>query len=120
VVDDDPLVRWCLVRFLETRCVEARSAGSQEVALALLQEWPVDLLIADTSQSGIEESALVKRCQSLRPRPQIVLLTAGSIQLRPTDPECLGIVGIIEKPLILDRLVPILADVVRLAGETPA
>jgi CheY-like chemotaxis protein len=120
VVDEDPLVRWSVVRFLETRCQEARSVASGELALALLREWPVDLVVADTSQSGMEESPLVRCCQRLQPRPRIVLLSASAGQRRGTDLESLGILGVIEKPFILDRLGSILFSATGQAGETTA
>lgn len=37
VVDDEPLIRWSLARFLEARGFRARSVGSEGLALALLR-----------------------------------------------------------------------------------
>jgi len=109
VLDKDPWVRWSLVRFLDTHCQEARSVASGELALALLREWPVDLLIADL-RSGGGERGFVDHCQSLRPRPRIILLTSAESHPLPADLERLGVVGMIEKPFVIPRLAQMLAN----------
>jgi len=108
VLDKDPWVRWSLVRFLDTHCQEARSVASGDLALALLREWPVDLLIADV-RFGRGEWEFVDQCQSLRPRPRIILLTAAESRPLPADLERLGVVGMIEKPFVIPRLDQVLA-----------
>ena len=109
VLDKDPWVRWSLVRFLDRHCREARSVASGELALALLREWPVDLLIADVRSTG-GERGFVDHCQSLSPRPRIILLTATESRPLPADLEQLGVVGMIEKPFVIPRLAQVLAD----------
>lgn len=120
VVDDDPLLRWSLVRFLEARGLEARSVESGKLALALLQEWPVDFLITDACLSGMDELELVKRCQGLRRRPGIILLTEGEAPPPPRDLDEFGVLGVIEKPLILDSLARLLAGIQKKAGSAAA
>lgn len=120
VVDDDPLVRWSLVRFLEARGLEARSVGSGDLALALLQEWPVDLLIITAHLSGVDELELVKGSQGLRPRPGIILLTEGKAPPLPRNLDDLGVLGVLEKPLILDSLARLLAGIPKKAGSAAA
>lgn len=120
VVDDDPLLRWSLVRFLEARGLEARSVESGKLALALLQEWPVELLITAAHLSGMDELELVKRCQGLHPRPGIVILTEGDGPSLPRDFDELGVLGVIEKPLILDSLAHLLASILKKAGGAAA
>ena len=115
VLDKDPWVRWSLVRFLETHCQEARSVASGELALALLREWPVDLLIADL-RSGGGEWGFVDHCQSLRPRPQIILLAAAESRPLPADLGRLGVVGMIEKPFVIPRLAQMLASLLSKPG----
>ncbi len=104
VVDEDPLIRWSLVRYLERRCREARSVGSGEVAVALLREWPVDVLIAEADPPAERQGEMFARCQRLQPRPRIVLLTTSDTQPLPAELAQLGVVGMIEKPLVFDRL----------------
>lgn len=120
VVDGDPLVRWSLVRYLERHCREARSAGSGELALALLREWPVDFLIAEAGPSEEEQRERLARYQRLRVRPRIILLTTSDTQPLPADPAQSGVVGMIHKPLMFDRLEPLLATGSRTSGEAAA
>lgn len=109
VVSNHRLIRWSLVEFLEARGLEARSTPSRDLAAALLQERPVDLLIADPSEPGTSE--LLMRSQNLPRRPQIILL-ADDRSLPPSiKPEQLGVIGMIEMPFIFDTLAGLLAGV---------
>ena len=120
VVDEDPLVRWSLVRFLEAHCREARSVASGELALALLREWPVDILIADARLAWMTGEELVIRCQGLHPRPGVILLAGSKISPFPINLDHLGVIGVIEKPLVFDSLAQLLAGVPQGPGSTAA
>lgn len=109
VVDDDPLIRWSIVRFLEKRCLEARSAASGELALALLQEWPVDYLITEVRLPGMDGLQLVNRFPGARRPRGIILLTGNEASVLSADLDKLGVIGVIEKPLILDPLAQLLS-----------
>lgn len=111
VVDDDPLVRWSLVRFLEGCCLEARSVASGELALALVREWPVDIVIADARLAGATGAELVTRCRGLRPPPGVILLAGSEVPPFPTTLDQLGVIGVLEKPLVFDSLARLLAGV---------
>ncbi|MEK7205313.1 MAG: response regulator [candidate division NC10 bacterium] len=119
-MDDDPLLRWSLVRFLEARGLEARSVESGKLALALLQEWPVDILITATRLSGMEGLELISRCQGFPCRPAIILLSEGEAPPSPRDLGRLGVLGVIEKPLILDSLARLLAGILKKTGSAAA
>ena len=116
VVDEDPLVRWSLVRFLEAHCREARSVASGELALALLPEWPVDILITATCLSGMDGLELVSRCQGLRRRPGIILLSGGEAPPPSGGLGHLGVLAVIEKPLIHDALARLLSGNLKQSG----
>lgn len=120
VVDEDFLVRWSVVRFLETRCREARSAGSGELALALLREWPVDFLITDVRLPGMDGLELASRCRGLRHRPGIILTRESKTPPLPIDLGPLGILGVIEKPFILESLARLLTDILQHPGRAGA
>ncbi len=120
VVDEDPLIRWSLVRYLERRCGEALSVGSGEVALALLREWPVDVLIAAAGSSGEDERERLAGYRRLPAPPRIVLLTTGESRLSPAELAERGVVGTIEKPLVFDRLDPLLAGGFPAPGQAAA
>ncbi len=102
VVSDHRLIRWSLVEFLMARGLEACSTLSKDLAVALLQVRPFDLLIVDPSEPGA--SALLMRSQELPQRPQIILLVDDASVPRPIRPDQPGVLGVIEKPLLLDSL----------------
>ena len=111
VVDADPLVRWTVVHSLQTRCLDVRSIESGELAIVVLREWPVDFLIAESHLPGMDGVELAKRCQNLNCRPSTILLTDGQPPLPPRELHGLGVIGVIEKPFILDPLARLLAGV---------
>jgi two-component system NtrC family response regulator len=86
IVDDDPSVTASLGLLLKRHGHPARTARSQEEALALLREAEFDLVLQDmnfsrstTGEEGLELLAAIRR---LRPRMPVILITAwGSIGL---------------------------------------
>ena len=106
VVSNPRLIRWSLVEFLVARGIEACSTLSKDLAVALLQVRPFDLLIVDPSEPGTSE--LLMRSQNLPRRPQIILLVDNASVPSPITPDQPGVLGVIEKPLLLDSLCQLL------------
>ena len=102
VVSDHRLIRWSLVEFLMVRGLEACSTLSKDLAVALLQVRPFDLLIVDPSEPGTSE--LLRRSQNLPRRPQIILLVDDASVPPPITPDQRAVLGAIEKPLLLHSL----------------
>jgi DNA-binding NtrC family response regulator len=120
VVDDETLICWSLVRFLEARGLEARSVATAELALALLREWPVDYLISDIRLPGMDGLELVNRCQTLRHRPGIILITGSGTPSFAANLPHLGVLGVIEKPFIFDSIARLLSGVLQQPGNAGA
>ena len=118
VVEDEPLTRWSLVRFLESRGLEAHAVDSAELALALLQEWPADVLISDVRLPGMDGLELVNRCQNLRRRPRIILVTGSDGPPLPAGLDRLGVLGVVDKPFNFDFLARLLASITRNKAPT--
>ena len=102
VVSDHRLIRWSLVEFLMARGLEACSTLSKDLAVALLQVRPFDLLIVDPSEPGTSE--LLMRSQNLPRRPQIILLVDDASVPPPITPDQPGVLGVIDKPFLLHSL----------------
>ena len=102
VVSDHRLIRWSLVEFLMARGLEACSTLSKDLAVALLQVRPFDLLIVDPSELGTSE--LLMRSQNLPRRPQIILPVDDASVPPPITPDQRAVLGAIEKPLLLHSL----------------
>jgi CheY-like chemotaxis protein len=76
----------------------------------------VDLLITDVRLPGIDGLELASRCQVLRRRPGIIFVTGSQTPSLPDDLDRLNILGVIEKPLVLNSLAPLLATILRQQG----
>src|SRR5207249_8839410 len=75
VVDDEPIVRSVVVRYLEREGYETLEAGDGETARELLErEWP-SLVVLDLMLPGMDGLAL---CRWIRNRSQlpVIMLTA--------------------------------------------
>jgi CheY-like chemotaxis protein len=67
--------------------------------------------------NGLE---LVNRCQSLRRRPSIILVTGSNAPSLPTDLDRLGVLGVIEKPSSLESLARLLTGILQHPGRAGA
>ena len=85
------------------RGIEACSTLATDLAVALLQVRPFDLLIADPREAGTLE--LLMRSQELSRRPQIILRVDDASVPPLIAPDQRGVLRVIEKPLLWIRLV---------------
>jgi CheY-like chemotaxis protein len=78
VVDDEPDSRRLLVHLLARARAIVRDAESVPAALALLEEWPADVLISDIAMPGEDGYGLIRR---LRASPAVAWRTLPAIAL---------------------------------------
>jgi PAS domain S-box-containing protein len=79
VVDDEPDAREVVAQSLAIRGAEVRVAGCAESALALLSEWPAEVLVSDLGMpraSGHDLIRTVRSRQSDRPAIAAIAVTA--------------------------------------------
>jgi CheY-like chemotaxis protein len=105
LVDDEEALAWSLAsRLAKVRpqhTVETATDGTS--ALALMQNGPVDLLVADIRMPGMNGIDLVLAARSTRPHLPVIVMTAftsADIQRIHTGP----FTGFLEKPFEFDRL----------------
>ena len=109
VVEDELNIRTALVTMLEKRGYVARSAGTAEEALRLLDDSTTDLVITDLKMPGIGGMDLLRRVKEAWPATEVVVMTAyGSIE---TAVEAMrsGAYDYITKPIDRDRF-PVLVE----------
>ena len=99
-------VRWAR-ETREYRMAEVRKKRMQ----MMTHELPADYDM--TRLSGMEGLELISRCQGFPCRPAIILLSEGEAPPSPRDLGRLGVLGVIEKPLILDSLARLLAGILK-------
>jgi len=98
VVDDDRAVRFTLRGFLEDEGVDVEEAADGETALERLTQQHFDLVITDLRMPKMDGMELLRRVQSLTPRPHIVLLTAHGSERHAVEAMKLGALDYFRKP----------------------
>jgi DNA-binding NtrC family response regulator len=117
VVDDEPLIRWCLAETLTNsgyQVVESADATSARSAIRDASH-AFDVVLLDLRLPDSEDLSLVRAIRHAAPRAQIILMTAfGS----PEIVDCarrLGAFRVVSKPFEIDEM----ADLVAQAAATP-
>jgi DNA-binding NtrC family response regulator len=109
VVEDELNIRTALVTMLEKRGYVARSAGTAEEALHVLDETTMDLVITDLKMPGIGGMELLRRVKEVWQATEVVVMTAyGSIETA-VEAMRLGAYDYITKPIDRDRF-PVLVE----------
>lgn len=104
VVDDEPLVRDLLVRFLSMRGYHTQGASSGIEALELIERtWP-DLILLDLAMPEVTGVDVIKAVQARDFAGGIVVLTGSQNQEELQETWELGVQEVLFKPVDLDRL----------------
>jgi CheY-like chemotaxis protein len=86
IVDDEPAIRNILARTLSSQGHQPQTVSSGKAALALLQERPYDLLVADLKMNGVSGidlyKILKKRCPEMADRTVFI---TGDIMAEETN-----------------------------------
>ena len=104
VVDDEPLIRGALSKFLEQRDYEVLAAGSGEEALGLLARHKVTGMLLDVHLPGISGIDLVPRVMELEPDVALLMLTAVNDATSAALCMQRGAMDYLTKPIDLDHL----------------
>ncbi len=112
VVEDDPDQQWRLARMLTVNGNRVVGTSSGDGALALIAEWPVDLVLIDDGLPGMSGLALAEKIRKGYPRVAIALMTASDPRSLGRKPLACGAFACFAKPLAQEaiegllRLVP--------------
>lgn len=116
VVDDEPMMREVLVRYLNLKGFSTTEAQNGEQALNLFQDRPFDLIISDLRMPGMDGLKLLHAVKGINPRVPIVFISGyGDV---PTVVECLkaGAENFLAKPLEMDILGKVVLQSLNLPG----
>jgi CheY-like chemotaxis protein len=108
VVEDDAVIRGMLVDFLELEGYTVRSAADGSEALAVLGDWPPDLILLDLMMprmDGWQFRAAQRALPGLGDVP-VVVLSAGRDLAERTA--ALAPAAVIRKPFDLDEVLTVL------------
>ncbi len=101
VIDDEELIRFNLVSYLEDEAFDVIEAGSAEEALQILKEHNPDVSIVDQRLPGMDGNSFILQASQISPHMRFVIHT-GSLEYEiPSRLRNLGIneEHILHKPL---------------------
>jgi DNA-binding NtrC family response regulator len=114
IVDDEPLLRDVLRRWLHAAGYQVLEAGSAPDAIRHLEgkRLGVDLMVTDLRMPGIDGDQLISWATRAHPELPVICLTGYAEEAQAGVP-------ILEKPVQGDRLVKAVRAALRQAGATP-
>lgn len=108
VVEDDPDLQWRLARMLTINGNRVVGTSSADGALALIAEWPVDLVLIDEGLPGMTGLELAKAIRKQRPEISVVLMTGEENEATRRAARLAGALTCLTKPFRTEALVEVL------------
>lgn len=75
IVEDNPDAQWRLARMLTVRGNRVVGTSTGDGALALIAQWPVDLVLIDEALPGMSGVDLTRRLRALYPKIAVIVMT---------------------------------------------
>jgi DNA-binding response OmpR family regulator len=117
VVDDEPMVREVLSRYLERDGFEVETAADGEAALSSFETRAPDLVLLDLMLPRIDGFEVFRRMRASRPGSPVIMLTArGDVTDRIVGLE-IGADDYVAKPFSAKEVVARVRTVLRRAGD---
>jgi DNA-binding NtrC family response regulator len=123
IVDDERPIRRILSVLLQERHHRVTEVGSGEEALAVLPEAAPDLVLLDLRLPGIDGLETLKRLRTLKPRLDVVLMTAHGTISSAVEAMRRGAFDYVTKPFDNDELLMVVdraLEMRRLSAEVEA
>jgi DNA-binding response OmpR family regulator len=115
VVEDDPDTQWRLARMLTVHGARVVGTSSGEAALALIEQWPADLVLVDQGLPGISGLEVARRIRQQHPGIPVVLMsTEENTDLRVAA-KIAGAASMLIKPFRVEVLFEVL-ELIKSAG----
>lgn len=120
VADDDPVVRYTVVRFLERAGYRVTTASDGEEAWAILQARRIQLLITDNNMPRLTGVDLIQRLRA-EDRTLPAILASGTLAWddETIPPEWRPLM-VLEKPYGAEEVLPLIDQAARGAAERAA
>lgn len=98
LIDDEAQILSALTRSLRREGYELLTAKTPREALRILEDSPVDLILADHKMPGMSGLDLLGRAADLQPAAVRMLITGWSGSVTQKELEDIGIAAVIPKP----------------------
>ena len=111
IIEGHQLLRELLSQVLENKGYRTEKAISPLEGLSRLRKRPFDMLIADTSASGLKAETLVKRVKKIDKNLPVVLISTPDGEIDSVLLKGPGADLIVKKPLDMDQIVGQVSDI---------
>ncbi|MFW5875920.1 MAG: response regulator [Myxococcota bacterium] len=111
VVENDPDLQWTLARQLTVQGNRVVGTSSGEGALALIEQWPVGMVLVDEELPGIDGLELAKRLREHYPHIPVVLMTGELSPEMQVAARLVGAVATLTKPFRREAIAELLTRV---------
>jgi CheY-like chemotaxis protein len=108
VVDDDPVVRRAVARFVASAGYQVIESSTPEQGLAAAERYPIDLMITDLVMPNMTGYELARRISDIRPGVRVIYMSGFAPDElvgergRSTGPDPI----FLQKPFAVDALMP--------------
>jgi two-component system response regulator FlrC len=104
VVEDDPDLQWHLARMLTVQGHRVVGTSSGDGALALVSQWPVDLILVDETLPGMSGLEVASLLRTDHPGIPVVLMTSEASEELDIAARVAGVVETLVKPFRSEAL----------------
>jgi CheY-like chemotaxis protein len=108
VVEDDPDTQWRLARMLTVHGARVVGTSSGEAALAVIEQWPADLVLISQGLPGLGGLEVAKRIRENYPHIPVVLMSAEESAELALAAKLAGVVETLAKPFRVETLIDLL------------
>lgn len=104
VIEDDPDLQWRLARMLTVQGSRVVGTSTGDGALALIAQWPVDLVLVDQDLPGMSGLEVARRIRQSHPGIQVVLMTGDDSEELKSAARLAGAAACLVKPFRVEAL----------------
>jgi len=109
LVEDDPDMQWRLARLLTLSGARVVGTSSGEAALAVIEQWPADLVLIDQSLPGMSGLEIARKIRALHPGMPVVLMSSEENADLRLAAKIAGAVELLIKPFRIESISEIFA-----------
>lgn len=112
IVDDVPVNRLLLKKYLEPKGFTCRQSQNGKEALQEISSWHPDLMLLDIQMPVMDGYEVLRELQSLPAanRPAVIAVTAADSPYEETTLQSLGVLAVYQKPVTLDTIEKIITQ----------
>jgi signal transduction histidine kinase/DNA-binding response OmpR family regulator len=116
VVDDERSIRMTLKAFLEADGYRVETAEEAEMAMAVLQSTPMDVVLTDIILPRVSGVELLRQIRDTTPRVQVVMMTGEPTLETACESLQLGALDYLQKPVTKNELLKTVRNALRVKG----